>query len=325
MLLIPRALSLLKPYSCALPKGRLPLLIAAIVGIIISAQSLSVFAQGCGAGYSGMKTWNAASGSLGHQVGHLEGTDWVATAGVDAAAYIVYGPYDNTFGQGHHFAQFKLLIDNNSGTDTVATLDVITNYGSTVLAQRQVHRNEFSAPNQWQTFTLQFDNPCFGLVEARIYWNGSATTRFQQSVIGAGDVYGASADFSTVQGQRNWYYLDSTGAQMYFNGWAWQGPETYLLLWGVGGHPGNYNDAVRQWQSPGCGSIHITGSVSDANTACGTGVIVSIKKGTQVLWQQTIDNGDMTGFSYDLTTTVGSGEQINFVINNRGDWGCDSH
>jgi YD repeat-containing protein len=139
-----------------------------------------------------------------------------------------------------------------------------------------------------------------------------------------GNTYTASVDFSTTQGYRNWYYLDSSGAQMYFNGWAWQGPETYLLLWGNGGHPGNVYDAVRQWRAPSNGSVHITGSVADANTSCGSGVIVSIKQGTQVLWQQAIDNGNTTGFSYDVTTSVGSGDQINFVINNRGDWGCDS-
>lgn len=111
---------------------------------------------------------------------------------------------------------------------------------------------------------------------------------------------------------------------MYFNGWAWQGPETYLLLWSNGGHPGNYNDAVRQWRAPGNGTIHITGNVSDSNSNCGTGVIVSIKKGSQLLWQRTIENGDTTGFSYDFTSDVVTGDQINFVINNRGDWGCDS-
>ena len=111
---------------------------------------------------------------------------------------------------------------------------------------------------------------------------------------------------------------------MYYNGWAWQGPETYLLLWGNGGHPGNYNDAVRQWRAPSSGSARITGTVSDANVNCGSGVIVSIKNGSQILWTQTIDNGNTVGFSFDLTIGVNAGDQINFVINNRGDWNCDS-
>ena len=139
-----------------------------------------------------------------------------------------------------------------------------------------------------------------------------------------GDSYTASTDFSSSQGYRNWYYLDSTGAQMYFNGWAWQGPETYLLLWSNGGHPGNYNDAIRQWRAPANGSVRITGTVFDANVNCGSGVLVSIRNGNQVLWQQTIENGDTVGFTYDLMISVTSGDQLNFVINNRGDWNCDS-
>ena len=76
-------------------------------------------------------------------------------------------------------------------------------------------------------------------------------------------------------------------------------------------------DAVRQWRAPGAGSIHITGNAYDSDTSCGDGVIVSIKQGAQVLWQQTIENGNSTGFSYDVKTTVVAGDQINFVINQR--------
>jgi YD repeat-containing protein len=135
------------------------------------------------------------------------------------------------------------------------------------------------------------------------------------------ETYRASTDFSNVQGQRNWYYLDSNGAQMTFdpaNNW-WRGAETYNVIWANGEHPGNAADAVRQWRSPGSGSVRITGSAADANTVCGDGVIVTIRKGTQVLWQQTVNNGDTTGFSYDITTAVASGDQINFVVNKRGE------
>jgi YD repeat-containing protein len=140
------------------------------------------------------------------------------------------------------------------------------------------------------------------------------------------EVYQASADFSTVQGQRNWYYLESTGAQMTYDSAAgrWHGSETYSWLWGDGGHPGENSDAVRQWRAPGFGSIRITGRASDAHAACGDGVTVSVTKGAQVLWQQTVQNGDSTGYGFDLTTEVAAGDQINFVINKRGNNGCDS-
>jgi len=52
-----------------------------------------------------------------------------------------------------------------------------------VLATRQVRRSDFTSANQWQTFTLQFDNPCFGLFEARVWWAGNANMKFAQLTI----------------------------------------------------------------------------------------------------------------------------------------------
>ena len=75
------------------------------------------------------------------------------------------------------------MVDNNSGSDVVATLDVVTGLGASVLAQRQIRRSDFAAANQWQTFTLQFDNPCFGQTEARIWWFGNTSMKFSQLTI----------------------------------------------------------------------------------------------------------------------------------------------
>jgi RHS repeat-associated protein len=175
----------------------------------------------------------------------------------------------------------------------------------------------------WRQFT--FSNIITSKI--RLFVNDSADHVYSRvveveawtpSASGETTTYQASTNFASTQGQQNWYYLDSTGAQMTFNvGGYWQGPESYLWLWANGGHPGQNIDAVRQWRAPQSGTIRITGNVSDANTTCGDGVVVSIKKGAGVLWQQTIENGNTTGFSYDLTTSVTAGDQINFVINKR--------
>src|SRR5260370_10367461 len=70
------------------------------------------------------------------------------------------------------------MVDNNCGADVVATLDVVTGFGGNVLATRQIRRSDVTAANQWQNFTLQFDNPCFGTFEARVWWAGSASMKF---------------------------------------------------------------------------------------------------------------------------------------------------
>ena len=81
---------------------------------------------------------------------------------------------------------------------------------------------------------------------------------------------------------------------------------------------------MRRWTAPQAGTVHITGNASDADPNCGDGVVVSIQKGGQVLWQQTIENGNGTGVSYDVTTTLTAGTQINFVINRHSNNWCDS-
>jgi murein L,D-transpeptidase YcbB/YkuD len=51
---------------------------------------------------------------------------------------------------------------------------------------------------------------------------------------------------------------------------------------------------------------------------------VSIRKSGVTLWQQTIANGNTTGFNYDLTASVYAGEAIDFVINKIGNDQYDS-
>ena len=142
----------------------------------------------CGVGNTGPQTWLGTDGHLGHLTGHAEGTNWAVYAGSDSPTAMVYGPYDTTYGQGHHTVQFKLMVDNNSGSDVIGSLDVVTGFGGNVLATRQIRRSDFTAANQWQTFTLQFDNPCFGYFEARVWWAGNANMKFAQLTITPLDV-----------------------------------------------------------------------------------------------------------------------------------------
>ena len=136
----------------------------------------------------------------------------------------------------------------------------------------------------------------------------------------------ASVDFSSTQGFRNWYYLYGSGTPMTFVTDQWKGNETYLLLSADGGHPGNSSDAIRRWTAPQAGSISISGNASDANTGCGSGAAVYIKKNSTILWQQAIANGNTTGVNYNLATTVAAGDNIDFGINRGTDgyWNCDA-
>ena len=149
---------------------------------------------------------------------------------------------------------------------------------------------------------------------------------FSVALPGAQESYQASTDFSSTQGFRNWYYLYGSGTQMTYVGGNWQGNETYLMLWADGGHPGNSSDAIRRWKAPQAGSINITGKAFDDDTSCGSGASVYVKKNSTILWQQAIANGNTAGVSFNLTTAVAAGDNIDFGINRGADnvWNCDA-
>lgn len=141
--------------------------------------TVTTHTAGCGSGFTGTKYFASQTPGIGHQVGRLADTDWVANVYQDGQGYMVYGPYDRSFGQGFHRATFKLMIDNNTAVnDPEVTLDVVTEGGGRVLARRVVYRHEFTAANQWQTFTLDFNDPCFGAIEARVYYHDRAKISF---------------------------------------------------------------------------------------------------------------------------------------------------
>ncbi|MDO8600099.1 MAG: Ig-like domain-containing protein [bacterium] len=158
-------------------------------------------------------------------------------------------------------------------------------------------------------------------------------TLLPRAASAATTTFTASADFSTsTQGQKNWWYLSSSGAQMTYDSAnsRWKGNEEYLLLGSNWGHPGNNADALRRWIAPQAGSIRITGNARDSHAGCGTdGVTVTIRKVVNnaivaTLWNQTIPKDNTTGYNFDVTTSVSQGDSIDFVINKGIDNGCDS-
>ncbi|MGB4895382.1 MAG: hypothetical protein WBO94_12800, partial [Nitrospira sp.] len=54
---------------------------------------------------------------------------------------------------------------------------------------------------------------------------------------GTSTTYNAVADFSGTQGFHGWYYLNSNGGQLTWNGNFWSGSDGYISLWDDGGHP----------------------------------------------------------------------------------------
>jgi flagellar biosynthesis GTPase FlhF len=109
------------------------------------------------------------SEQLSHQIGRQEGSVWSANTAQDATGYLVYGPYIDTVPSGNHSADWRLSIDNNTANnEAVLGLDVYSN-GQT-LAGRTVTRQEFTAANTFQTFSLNFTSTGQQDLEFRVYW-----------------------------------------------------------------------------------------------------------------------------------------------------------
>ncbi len=135
-------------------------------------------------------------------------------------------------------------------------------------------------------------------------------------------VYDAAAQFSSTQGPI-WYYKDSSGTNLTWAGTYWVG-SGYLGIWDTGGHPGNPLDSVRRWVAPADGSVQITGSASNVSGCggSGSGTSLSILKNGTPLWTQVVPG---TGsYPFNLSTTVATTDQIDFVIDSNGSDTCDS-
>lgn len=72
--------------------------------------------------------------------------------------------------------------------------------------------------------------------------NWCDSTAWEPIITTPADVYRASRDWSSTQGQRNWRYLEYRGAdgyaEMIWDTDHWQGSSTYSRLYQDGGHPG---------------------------------------------------------------------------------------
>ena len=169
----------------------------------------------------------------------------------------------------------------------------------------------------------------------------TATYTYIPSIVSGS--YQASLDFSSTQGSKNWYYLDGSGASLVYDPTSnrWKGTQTNLALWADGGHPGGTKGAMRRWIAPNDGVVRITGNAKDTDSAAGDGVRVQISYilptpssvyigdilftvDKIILFDKIIQNGNTTGYNFDLTQSVKAGDKIDFVINPRSNNKNDS-
>ncbi len=101
------------------------------------------------------------------------------------------------------------------------------------------------------------------------------------------------------------------------SGW-WVGPVAWSLISTDQAHPGSTVGVIRRWTAPAAGSIRTTGNARDVHDVDNNGVQVSILKNQSLLWSAGVANGNFSGTGFDLTTSVATGDQIDFVIDSLG-------
>ena len=140
------------------------------------------------------------------------------------------------------------------------------------------------------------------------------------------DTYVFARDFASIQGNRNWYYLEDVNGTYQELTWdegqdKWTGSGTYNLIWAPGNMHPDSNDTVLAWKAPKAGTIQIVGNPKKVNSG-NDGVRVKILKGASQVWPESgwmnIGGADTTGLSHNFTVDVKKDEMIYFVLNKNG-------
>ena len=167
------------------------------------------------------------------------------------------------------------------------------------------------------------------------------TLLFSYATAYAVPVADSVSEFSSVQGQDDWYYGYYTTPGDYSTfmqmtlfdpaGW-WEESSTqppWTVLWDTGGHPGSIHWAVRRWVSETTGTVTISGLLQDNDPVLMGGVVGRILVDGVEVFSQVVDAypGSTYGppsVNYSITVPVSLGAYVDFAIDANGYEGYDN-
>lgn len=88
-------------------------------------------------------------------------------------------------------------------------------------------------------------------------------------------------------------------------------------------HPGNNNPSIRRFEVPRDGQVTVTGRVFKLHLN-GDGIRAFIRHNNNELWKTEIDGKDDKGSETELTIEVKKGDSLRFIVEKRGNIGCDT-
>jgi len=134
---------------------------------------------------AGPNRWvfNAAT-ELNHQVGRAEADGWSVNVSDEKEHYMCFGPYATEVGTGPRTATFSLMLDNVTVPNPpILTIDVADSATGTVLAKRDLYRQDFAKAMQYSDFALPFYAPPGARLEFRTLWHGISYAREKEVVV----------------------------------------------------------------------------------------------------------------------------------------------
>lgn len=137
--------------------------------------------------------------------------------------------------------------------------------------------------------------------------------------------WSGKTDFSSVQGENNWYYQMNSGTgyiDMDYDSGNKQYKNSSNYITATNFHPGIGIYSSRGWKAPYSGTVRIApeGNVRmNSSQTVGVGVYVDIMKNDECLWEQFINVSDNVGYSYNKEVEVKAGDMLYFRV------GCDDY
>ncbi|MEE0200282.1 MAG: right-handed parallel beta-helix repeat-containing protein [Muricomes sp.] len=137
------------------------------------------------------------------------------------------------------------------------------------------------------------------------------------------DTYVFTRDFSTQQGNRNWFYMEKNSEQYINLIWdedqqKWSGTGKYNLIWAPGNMHPDENDTVLAWKAPKSGKVQVSGNPRKENSG-NDGVNVKIIKNSTQVWPESgwqyISGDNVTGINHNFIIDVVADDMIYFVLN----------
>ena len=152
-------------------------------------------------------------------------------------------------------------------------------------------------------------------------WCLAAVVCTAQSSISAAEKSAPTADGRSPASPANYAALTYRHAEWYGSTF-WTGPD-WTRVGKDWHHPGQNTPSVRRFMTPRDGRVTITGRVFKLHLN-GDGIRASIRHNDREVWKAEIEGKDDKGVEPNLTLDVRQGDALRFVVDKRGNIGCDT-